>query len=98
MQPAGVGAFWQFFIEDVLVEEVAVDEADNPLGVGFCGANTATSTNFKLFSETMTVPDPTTDNGDVLILRIFPASGVDGAVTFTNSEYETSFIKIPPVK
>jgi len=54
--------------------------------------------NFDLFSEMVTGLDPTTSDGDVLILRIFPASGVDGAVTYTDSSAETSYVTIPPVK
>jgi hypothetical protein len=59
---------------------------------------TATSRTFEQFSEMITGLDPTTTDGDMLTFRISGASGTDGAVIFSSSDGDTSFVKIPFVE
>jgi len=59
---------------------------------------TATSRTFQQFSKIVTGLDPTTANGDILIFRISGDSGTDGALAFSSSTGDTSFVQIPPIE
>lgn len=59
---------------------------------------TATESDFKSFSQEVTGSDPAAAQGDILILRVIPASGIDGAVLYTNDEARTSYIALPSIK
>ena len=59
---------------------------------------TVTSNKFTLFTDTVSGADPTTSSGDVLILRIFPASGAPGGVISKAVREAASYITIPTVK
>jgi len=59
---------------------------------------TATSNDFSLFTETLEGIDPETAKGDVLVLRIFPASGDPGALVTKSDPEGNSYITIPTTK
>jgi hypothetical protein len=58
---------------------------------------TATGSTYQDYSADVTGSDPTTAQGDILILRISPASGSPGGLVFSNNAAKTSFIQIPAV-
>jgi hypothetical protein len=58
----------------------------------------ATKNGYQLFTIKADGIDPTTVNGDVLIFRIIPQAGVDGAILYTSDKTKTSAIVISPIK
>jgi len=58
---------------------------------------TATGSTYKDYSADVTGSDPATARGDLLVLRITPASGSPGGLVFSNNAAKTSFIEIPAV-
>lgn len=59
---------------------------------------TATGNNFTLYTETLEGIDPETSKGDVLVLRVFPASGDPGALIYKSTPEGNSYITIPAIK
>jgi hypothetical protein len=58
----------------------------------------ATKNGYQLFTIQADGIDPTTVNGDILIFRIIPPAGVDGAVLYTSDKAKTSALVISPIK
>jgi hypothetical protein len=58
----------------------------------------ATKNGYQQFVIPTSGIDPTTARGDILIFRVGPASGTDGAILYTSDKTKTSYIEIAPIK